>query len=357
VGGGPFWQRPGGDGSIDADFGPDKTPGSVDLKAAYSSDGREFHWEQTKTNAKLGDGNPFVDFNRFCKNHGGRLEQVVGYFAVNVVSDADGRAQLLIGSDDGVKVWFNGKVVDRVIDARAVQFGDDLINVDLKKGANLLLCKLQNGSGPSGLCVAVAAEPGFHFSTDLTAAGDQAASGAESVPAGAGAAASQPAAVVVRDKNNQPYPSVDVLASMTGDAKAGAAVPRNAQGANCIRCHQFGDDGGMVGPPLTTIGQKLSKAQLYTKIFNPNSSILMGYEDWIVKTKDGDFFEGILAETTDEHVTIKDANGQYHDIPLDQVASKKMLKTSIMPEGLPLAMTQQDMVNLVEYLTTLKNKE
>ena len=345
----PFWQRPGGDGSIDADFGPDKTPGSIDLKAGYQADNRSIHWEQIQTNAKLVDGHSFVDFNLFCKDRGKRTDEVVGYFAVNVIAEADGRGQLFIGSDDGVKVWLNGKVVDRVADARAVQFGDDVVDVELKKGANLLLCKLQNGSGPSGLCVAVAAEPKFHLSTDLAAT--TVSTGPAIGPA------TQPAVPAILDKDKKPYPSIDVLASMTGDAKAGAAVPRNAQGANCIRCHQFGDEGGMVGPPLTTIGQKLSKAQIYTKLFNPNSSILMGYEDWLVKTKDGDVFEGIKAEETDEHVTIKDANGQYHDIPNDQVASKKMLKTSIMPEGLPSAMSQQDMVNLVEYLSTLRNKE
>jgi len=349
VGRRPFWQRPGGDGSIDADFGPDQTPGSIDLKAAYSSDGRTIHWEQVQTNASLGDGHAFVDFNLFCKARRAKTEQVVGYFAVNVIADADGKGQLFVGSDDGVKVWLNGRVVDRVADTRAVQFGDDVINVDLKKGANLLLCKLQNGNGPSGLCVAVAAEPKFRLSTDL------AATALSTGPAGVSAPASQLPAIL--DKNKKPYPPINVLASMAGDAKAGAAVPRNAQGANCIRCHQFGDEGGIVGPPLTTIGQKLSKAQIYTKLFNPNSSILMGYEDWIVKTKDGDVFEGIKAEETDEHVTIKDANGQYHDIANEQIASKKMLKTSIMPEGLPAAITQEDMVNLVEYLSTLRNKE
>jgi len=349
----PFWQRPGGDGSIDADLGPDKTPASVDLKAAYQSGGREIRWEPIKTNAKLDDGHNFVDFNRFCKDRGSRTDQTIGYFAVNVIADADGKGELFIGSDDGVKVWLNGKLVDRVAESRAVQFGSDEVNVDLKKGDNLLLCKLQNGDGPSGLCVAVAAEPKFHLSTNLAATADSSGAQGNAAPA----PASQPAVLAILDKNKKPYPPIDVLASLTGDAKAGAAVPRDAQGANCIRCHQFGDEGGMVGPPLTTIGQKLSKAQIYTKIFNPNSSVLMGFEDWIVKTKDGDFFEGILAETTDEHVTIKDVNGKYNDIPLDQVASKKMLKTSIMPEGLASAMTQQEMVNLVEYLSTLRNKE
>lgn len=175
-------------------------------------------------------------------------------------------------------------------------------------------------------------------------------------------AAAQPSAIpttapTLLDKDKKPYPPLDALANETGDAKAGAAVFRNAQGANCIRCHQIGDEGGNVGPPLSTVGQKLSKPQLLQKLFNPNSSILMTYEDWLVKTKDGDIFEGILAENTDDHVTIKDANGQYHDVPTDQIATKKQLKTTIMPEGLPSAMTRQDLVNLVEYLSTLRNKE
>ena len=175
----------------------------------------------------------------------------------------------------------------------------------------------------------------------------------------ADAPATQPVATAptLLDKDKKPYPPLAELTNMTGDPKSGAAVFRNAQGANCIRCHQIGDEGGNVGPPLSTIGQKLSKPQLLQKLFNPNSSILMTYEDWVVKTKDGDVLEGILAENTDDHVTIKDASGQYHDVPAEQVASKKQLKTTIMPEGLPAAMTRQDLLNLIEYLSTLRNKE
>lgn len=179
-------------------------------------------------------------------------------------------------------------------------------------------------------------------------------------PSSAVAPASQPASTAPAtflDRDKKPYPPLADLANMSGDAKAGAAVFRNAQGANCVRCHQIGDEGGNVGPPLSTIGQKLSKPQLLQKLFNPNSSILMTYEDWVVKTKDGAVLEGILAENTDDHVTIKDASGQYHDVPADQVASKKQLKTSIMPEGLPSAMTRKELLDLIEYLSTLRNKE
>ena len=32
---------------------------------------------------------------------------------------------------------------------------------------------------------------------------------------------------------------------------------RNNKGANCIKCHEIGTEGQMIGPPLTVIGGKL----------------------------------------------------------------------------------------------------
>jgi putative heme-binding domain-containing protein len=144
------------------------------------------------------------------------------------------------------------------------------------------------------------------------------------------------------------------LATLTGDAKAGEQVFRNANGANCIRCHQLGDDGGILGPPLTVIGGKLSKAQLYEAILYPSAAIEMGYETWVVKTKDGEVFTGRKVEDTDTHVTILDADGKYHDIDLDKIDRKVQQKISLMPEGLTMAMTQPDLVNLVEFLESRK---
>ena len=107
-------------------------------------------------------------------------------------------------------------------------------------------------------------------------------------------------ATASKTKDGAPLPPIDELAKLTGDAKAGAAVFANAGGANCISCHQVGDKGQMLGPPLTTIGQKLSKAQLYEAILKPNAGILMGYENWVVRTKKGRRVSGLkTAETPD----------------------------------------------------------
>ena len=41
---------------------------------------------------------------------------------------------------------------------------------------------------------------------------------------------------------------------------------------------------------------------------------------------------------------------------MDQIDRKVMQKISLMPEGLSGAMTMKELVDLVEYLSTLKNK-
>ncbi|MDB5295595.1 MAG: hypothetical protein JWO31_1578, partial [Phycisphaerales bacterium] len=64
---------------------------------------------------------------------------------------------------------------------------------------------------------------------------------------------------MLKDKVGQPLPAMDALAKQAGDAKRGAALYRDAQGVNCVRCHQVADEGGEVGPPLTPIGEKLSR--------------------------------------------------------------------------------------------------
>jgi putative heme-binding domain-containing protein len=161
---------------------------------------------------------------------------------------------------------------------------------------------------------------------------------------------------VLKDKTGKPLPKLAVLAQRKGDAKAGKAIFETNKLANCTQCHKVADAGGDVGPPLTTIGEKLSREQLFESILYPSNAILMGFEGWIVKKKDGDVVDGLLAGETDETVTIKNTKGEYIDIPAGEVASKKRQKISIMPDGLPAGLTQQELVDLVEYLATLKNQ-
>jgi putative heme-binding domain-containing protein len=131
-------------------------------------------------------------------------------------------------------------------------------------------------------------------------------------------------------------------------------VFKNTKGANCVSCHQVAGQGQQLGPPLDVIGQKLTKPQLYESILLPSAGILMHYENWVVRTKKGEVISGLLDSETPDQVTIKDTQGKYHDIPIEEVDRKVQQKFSLMPEGLSGTMTKQELVDLVEYLSTLK---
>ena len=158
-----------------------------------------------------------------------------------------------------------------------------------------------------------------------------------------------------KSRDGTALPPISELAQRHGDPKAGALVFRNNQGGpNCIGCHQIGDEGRQIGPPLTTIGNKLSREQFYEAILTPSASILMGFELWIVRTKDGDIKTGIKVEDAEDHITLKDNNGEYIDIATEKIADKKQSALSMMPEDITKAMTVKDLVDVVEYLSLQK---
>jgi len=175
------------------------------------------------------------------------------------------------------------------------------------------------------------------------------------VAAPAPATTAAPAEPQPKDKDGKALPSMEKLAELKGNAERGAKIYRDQKTVNCIRCHQIKDEGGEIGPPLTTIGEKLSKAQLHESIVFPSKAILMGYENWFVKTKDDEVYTGLLASETDDVLSLKDINGKYIDIDKEQIVTRKQQAISIMPEGLHAGLTQQELVDLVEYLATLKN--
>lgn len=80
-------------------------------------------------------------------------EDVIVYGACIVRSPKVGKRTLLVGSDDGIKIWLNGRVVWEHLVRRGIKPDEDRIEVDLKQGDNLLLLKLDQGPGDMGWAV------------------------------------------------------------------------------------------------------------------------------------------------------------------------------------------------------------
>ena len=81
-----------------------------------------------------------------------RINYHTAYALINIVSPRDRKNVAMgVGSDDGVKVWLNGKVV-HVNDVNRGTTGiQDLFRVDLRAGSNLLLVKVTDRFGHWGM--------------------------------------------------------------------------------------------------------------------------------------------------------------------------------------------------------------
>jgi len=104
-------------------------------------DEQTYKWEQYESK----DG--FVDLrNKSDCDHS------VGYAWAEFESDQAGPAYLGLGSDDGVKIWLNGKLVhDRWVQ-RITQIDEDVVPLQLAAGKNTILIKIQNAKGGWSFC-------------------------------------------------------------------------------------------------------------------------------------------------------------------------------------------------------------
>jgi|JI10StandDraft_1071094.scaffolds.fasta_scaffold01548_19 putative heme-binding domain-containing protein len=155
-------------------------------------------------------------------------------------------------------------------------------------------------------------------------------------------------------KDQKPLPSIDDLAKRTGTPANGEKLFRSV--ATCSNCHIVKGFGKNVGPDLSEIGSKLTREAMFVAIVDPSAGISHNYESYILQTDSGDVATGLLVSQTEEEIVLKDAQGIERKFPRDEVEEFKKQEKSIMPENLHHNFDEQGLVDLVEYMLTLKKE-
>ncbi|MBN9119442.1 MAG: c-type cytochrome, partial [Planctomycetes bacterium] len=152
-------------------------------------------------------------------------------------------------------------------------------------------------------------------------------------------------------------PPVSELAKRNGDPARGKAVwnASLAGAAQCAKCHMVRGVGGQVGPDLSMIGKKSAREALYESILTPSKAIADQYVQHSVTTTAVVTVSGLLVADTPTAITLRDANGKDTTVPKKEIeGAVRKLKTSIMPEDIVAALNEDELVDLVAYLETLK---
>lgn len=126
--------------------------------------------------------------------------------------------------------------------------------------------------------------------------------------------------------------------------------------AECGTCHQVGSRGVNVGPPLSEVGGKLSRAGLFEAILYPSAAISHNYEMYAALTSDGVSIKGLLISETDESVTLKTEKNVVHELPRADLESFEKQDVSLMPAGVHRKLSAQEIADLAAYLAELRKK-
>ncbi len=135
------------------------------------------------------------------------------------------------------------------------------------------------------------------------------------------------------------------------DVEAGRRVFFQAKLAGCYRCHRVDGRGGNVGPELSTIG-RTDRRRLIESILQPSNEVGPSYQAWHIETTDGKVLTGMLVGTNLDESTYLDAQGAFFKIRSTEVSEQRAAEASIMPSGLPDTLTDQELRDLVAYLSS-----
>jgi putative heme-binding domain-containing protein len=111
-----------------------------------------------------------------------------------------------------------------------------------------------------------------------------------------------------------------------------------------------------VGPDLSEIGSKLTREAMLVAILDPSAGISHNYETFADQTDSGEVGTGLLVSQTEEEIILKDAQGIERKYPREEVLEFKKQEKSLMPENLHHNFDEQGLVDIVEYMLSLKKE-
>ena len=145
---------------------------------------------------------------------------------------------------------------------------------------------------------------------------------------------------------------IHALSLNGGNPSAGELVFKN-QGA-CLQCHKIDGQGGIQGPELSLVGDRLDAEKLLESLVNPSAEITPGYGLSNVVLTSGSALVGRLASEEEDEVTVITPDGASHEVERKEIAAISPPISAMPPLGLTLP--PMELRDLISYLSDRNKK-
>ena len=125
-----------------------------------SANNKELKWQVLSPSSDIVNLDDFFQGKNFA----------YAYALAEIQASAPANVMLSVGSDDGIKIWHNGKLVHDNWIPRAVVKDNDLVPLNLVKGSNQILLKVQDMEGGWGFVARVLDKEGLTEQLNTAAA-------------------------------------------------------------------------------------------------------------------------------------------------------------------------------------------
>jgi putative heme-binding domain-containing protein len=118
---------------------------------------------------------------------------------------------------------------------------------------------------------------------------------------------------------------------------------------HCKSCHRVTNEGGMIGPQLSGVGNWGAEA-LATKILDPNRNISEAFRTYTIRTRDGKVLTGLFRREEGEAMIFADMGGNEFAVAKANIAERTASRYTLMPDHFGETLEQDDFNALLTYL-------
>jgi putative heme-binding domain-containing protein len=121
----------------------------------------------------------------------------------------------------------------------------------------------------------------------------------------------------------------------------------------CSTCHRLENEGVEVGPDLLSALRNKTPDSLLVDILDPSREVDPRFLNYQVTTKAGRVFTGMIAAETASSITLRRAEKAEDTILRSQLEEIQATAKSVMPDGLEMQLSRQDIADVIAYLLSV----